>query len=262
MSNQQWLDAALELATRTGAVALAKYRRRIHVDLKADQSPVTEADRAAERFAREWITDRFPEHGITGEELGVHLPDARLRWFIDPIDGTRSFVAGVPLWGTLVALCDGDTVIAGAAAYPAAGETIGAAIGAGCWADGVRCAVSATSTLAQATVLTTDELFKYTPADRRDARRARWSGLAAAAGTARTWGDCYGYLLVATGRAEVMVDGIMNPWDAAPFLPIITEAGGVFTDFGGRATVFGDGAIAVNAALAPSALDLLGVHRR
>jgi histidinol phosphatase-like enzyme (inositol monophosphatase family) len=255
-SNREWLEVAAELAKLTGQVAFARYRKGIAVELKQDSSPVTEADRAAEQFAREWIARRFPDHGVVGEELGETNPSARLRWLIDPIDGTRTFVAGVPLWGTLIALCEDESVIAGAAAYPAADESIAAAVGEGCWADGARCAVSATTSLDRAVVLTTSERFKGAPH-----RREGWLRLAAAAGTARTWGDCYGYLLVATGRADVMVDGSMMPWDAAPFLPIITEAGGVFVDYSGRATAFGDGSIAANAALAPAAHDLLGVGR-
>lgn len=255
-SNREWLDVVAELARLTGDVAFSRYRKGIAVDLKHDASPVTEADRAAERFARDWIAHRFPEDGVIGEEFGETNPSARFRWFIDPIDGTRTFVAGVPLWGTLIALCERETVIAGAAAYPAAGESVAAAIGEGCWSNGVRCSVSTTATHDRAVVLTTDERFKRTPE-----RRAGWRKLAAASATARTWGDCYGYLLVATGRAEAMVDGSMMPWDAAPFLPIITEAGGVFVDYSGRATAFGDGTIATNAALAPATHDLLGIRR-
>lgn len=253
-SMKTWLDAVTELATRTGEIALRGYRTGIAVDLKGDQSPVTEADRSAERFAREWIEARFPDHGVIGEEFGESKPGARYRWCVDPIDGTRTFVAGVPLWGTLVALCDGKRVLAGAAAYPAAGELLAAAIGEGCWANGVRCSVSATTDLARATVLTTDERFTPTPS-----RRDGWRRLAAAASTARTWGDCYGYLLVATGRADVMVDGIMQAWDVAPLVPIITEAGGVIVDYNGRDAAFGDGSIATNTALARTAHELLGI---
>jgi histidinol phosphatase-like enzyme (inositol monophosphatase family) len=256
VSNATWLEAARELAMRTGRVALGHYRKGISVARKSDNSPVTDADRAAEQFAREWITQRFPDHGIVGEEFGEINPGARWRWFIDPIDGTRSFVAGVPLWGTLIALCEGETVVAGAASYPAAGESVAAAIGEGCWADGVRCAVSKTLKLEDAVVLTTDERFAPTPH-----RRDGWQRLAARADTARTWGDAYGYHLVATGRAEVMVDAVMHPWDAAPFAPIISEAGGVFVDYNGRPTAFGEGTIATNAALAPQVHELLGVAR-
>jgi histidinol phosphatase-like enzyme (inositol monophosphatase family) len=254
MTQQALLQAVDEVARRAGEVAMRWYRRGVEVETKADGSPVTAADRAAEEFAREWISSRFPDDGVIGEELPAHRPDARRRWFVDPIDGTRSFVAGTPLWGTLVAVCEGDDVLAGAIACVAAGETVAAAINEGCWRDGSRCSVSTVSELARATVLTTDERFTPTPH-----RRDGWVALSNQANTSRTWGDCYGYLLVATGRAEVMVDGIMTPWDAAALLPVITEAGGVFVDYNGRPTAFGDGSIATNAALAQTAHSLLGV---
>lgn len=255
MTESLWLEAVAELAARVGEQALSHFRRGIDVEAKEDGSPVTIADRGAEQFAREWIASRFPEHGIVGEEFGIHNPDAQWRWFIDPIDGTRTFVAGVPLWGSLVGLCEGDTVVAGAASYPALNESIAAALGQGAWTNGARCATSTVSSLDAATVLTTDERFRATPQ-----RRQGWNRLADAAATARSWGDCYGYLLVATGRAEVMVDGIMHPWDAVPFLPIITEAGGVFVDYLGRPTAFGEGSVATNAPLASTAHKLLGVR--
>jgi histidinol phosphatase-like enzyme (inositol monophosphatase family) len=256
MSTQELLHAVEEVARLSGEVALRWYRRGIAVEIKADGSPVTAADRAAEEFAREWITKRFPNDGVVGEELPPHQPNARRRWFIDPIDGTRSFVTGTPLWGTLVAVCDGETVLAGAIACAAAEETVAAATGQGCWSNGSRCSVSTVSSLARATVLTTDERFLATPK-----RRDGWSRLAQQANTARSWGDCYGYMLVATGRAEVMVDGIMTPWDAAALLPVVTEAGGVFVDYTGRQTAFGDGTIATNNALAATTHELLGVAR-
>jgi histidinol-phosphatase len=236
---------AAELARITGIVAMRHYRSRLTVETKADGSPVTVADRAAEEAARAWVRTRFPEDGILGEELGEERPGARRRWIIDPIDGTKSFVRGAPLWGSLVALCEGDQVLAGAAYFPAVEELVAAAPGAGCWWNGSRCQVSSVAALAEATVLTTDERFSERP-DRRDG----WLALSHAASVSRTWGDCFGYLLVATGRAEVMCDPIMSPWDAAALQPIIAEAGGVFTDWTGAATAFGGSAIATNRALA------------
>ena len=236
---------AAELARITGMVAMRHYRSRLTVETKADGSPVTVADRAAEEAARAWVRTRFPEDGILGEELGEERPGARRRWIIDPIDGTKSFVRGAPLWGSLVALCEGDQVLAGAAYFPAVEELVAAAPGAGCWWNGSRCQVSTVSTLAEATVLTTDERFQERP-DRRDA----WVALSHAASVSRSWGDCFGYLLVATGRAEVMCDAIVSPWDAAALQPIIAEAGGVFTDWTGADTAFGGSAIATNRLLA------------
>ena len=235
---------AMTLARLTGGIALAHYRTALVVDIKDDGSPVTVADRAAETAAREWVDRFFPEDGILGEEFGVARPHAKRRWVIDPIDGTKSFVHGTPLWGSLVALCEGERVLAGAAFFPAIDDMVAAAPGAGCWWNGSRCAVSDRASIATATVLTTDARFLDCPE-----RRAGWERASRAAGVSRTWGDCFGYLLVATGRAEGMFDPVLSPWDAAALQPIIEEAGGVFTDWEGRATAFGGSAIATNARL-------------
>ena len=248
------LQAVAEVAALAGAEALKHFGSALDVETKSDGSPVTRADRNAEQVARTWIEARFPEDGILGEEFGETRSGARRRWLIDPVDGTRAFVKGVPLWGTLVAVVEDEQVLAGAADYPAARERIAAARGEGCWWNGARCAVSSVATLAEATVLATDADFKSTPA-----RGRLWQALAARAYTARTWGDCFGYLMVATGRAELMTDGTLSPWDAAALHVIVEEAGGVFTDWHGRATAFGDGAIATNAVLARELRAALGV---
>lgn len=238
------MHAAADVARVAGDVALRHFRSALRVETKGDGSPVTIADREAERVAREWLAERFPADGILGEEHGVERPDAARRWVIDPIDGTKTFVRGVPLWGTLVAVAEGDDVLAGAAYFPAVGELVAAAPGAGCWWNGVRAHVSDVDALGSATLVTTDERFTHRPD-----RRADWERVASRAGIVRSWGDCYGYLLVATGRAELMCDAIVGDWDTAPFLPIVEEAGGVFTDWDGRRTAFGRSAIATNAAL-------------
>jgi histidinol phosphatase-like enzyme (inositol monophosphatase family) len=248
---------AAELARLTGDVAMRHYRSRLTVETKADGSPVTIADRAAEEAARVWVRTHFPEDGILGEELGEERPGAARRWIIDPIDGTKSFVRGAPLWGSLVALCEGERVLAGAAYFPAVDELVAAAPGAGCWWNGSRCQVSDVDSIAAATVLTTDERFQERPD-----RRAGWEALSQAASVSRSWGDCFGYLLVATGRAEVMVDAILSPWDAAALQPIIVEAGGTFTDWNGVPTAFGGSAIATNARLAAGARRLLATTPR
>ena len=184
--------------------------------------------------------------------MGLDREHARRRWIIDPIDGTKAFVRGVPLWGTLIAVAEGDDVVAGAAYFPAMNELVAAAPGEGCWWNDARARVSNTSMLESATVLTTDDRFP----DRLE-RRERWVELSGRAGVARTWGDCYGYLLVATGRAEVMVDDIVSPWDAAAFAPIIAEAGGMLTDWSGVATAFRGDLIATNAVLADEVRGIL-----
>jgi histidinol phosphatase-like enzyme (inositol monophosphatase family) len=239
------LNAALDAAREAGNVAMKYFAREIKVETKRDGSPVTEADRAAEAAARDWIAQRFPEDSIEGEELGSSDNRAGRRWIIDPIDGTRSFIRGVPLWGSLVAVAQEKQIVAGAVVFPALGEWTAAHLGEGCWSNDVRSSVSACAELRDAAVLTTDAQFPGTPA-----RAARWKNLAAKSGMSRTWGDCYGYHLVANGRAECMADDVMHEWDWAPFVPIFAEAGGVFTDWKGGTVELSRGVIATNALLA------------
>jgi histidinol phosphatase-like enzyme (inositol monophosphatase family) len=250
---RELLQAVSEVASLAGKIALQHFRSQIAVELKADGSPVTVADRAAEQGARDWIVARFPEDQVVGEEFGSVGRAGNRTWLVDPIDGTKSFVAGVPLWGTLIAVTRGDEILAGAINCAAVGELLVAAIGEGCWLNGARASVSSNRDLSTATVLTTDDRFL----DRPD-RRARWQGLAGRAGTVRTWGDCFGYLLVATGRAEAMVDDKMNPWDSAALLPILEEAGGSLTDWRGIRTGLGGDTIATNRALGPEIRSALG----
>lgn len=252
MTSSSDMQAVAEVARAAGKSALEFFSTELVIDAKADGSPVTIADRTAEQVAREWISARFPSDGIVGEEFGTTTPTGTRRWFIDPIDGTKSFVRGVPLWGTLVAIAEADTVIAGAAYFPSLDEIIVAAIGEGCWHNEQRCSVSRVSEITASTVLITDNRFVGD-----SVRRQRWDDLARAAALSRTWGDCYGYFLVATGRAEVMADPVAFAWDVAPLVPIIAEAGGVLTDWTG-ASPFGGSAIATNAALADEVRQILG----
>lgn len=250
-SNALLLQAVHDAARVAGDIALSYYRRGVSVESKGDGSPVTIADREAEQAAREWIARHFPGDEVLGEEFGYTAGTGR-RWFIDPIDGTKTFVRGVPLWGSMIGVAEGDTVLAGAIYCPAVEEMVTAAVGEGCWFNGVRCQVSGIARLEDATLLTTDDTFPY-----NSERAPRWAALARKAAVARTWGDCYGYVLVATGRAEVMVDDKLSPWDAAALIPIITEAGGVYTDWRGGGAVDGGDGIATNAALANSVRRLL-----
>lgn len=236
--------AVEEVARRAGDIARGYFRDRPPTETKPDGSPVTEADRAAERCARDWIAGRFPGDAIIGEELGVS-GSGRRRWLIDPIDGTKSFVRGVPLWGTLIAVCEGDTVLAAAVYCAAVSEMMVAGLDEGCWLNGVRTRVSDVATLGEATVLGTAVV-----SPRRPGYAPAWGALAERAAVARTWGDCYGYLLVASGRAEVMIDATLADWDSAAVQRCVVEAGGVFTDWDGNATAFGRSAIATNAKLA------------
>jgi histidinol phosphatase-like enzyme (inositol monophosphatase family) len=249
------MEAAEAVARAAGEVALRHYHRGVTVETKGDGTPVSVADREAEEAARRWLEQRFPADGILGEELGNTRPHARRRWILDPIDGTKTFVRRVPLWGTLVALAEGESVLAGAAFFPAVGELLVAARGVGCRWNGRPARVSTVDRLEAAALLCTEERLASS------AQRQALAALAARAGLVRTWGDCYGYLLVATGRAEVMVDGVMAPWDAAALQPIIEEAGGVFTDWSGRATAFGGSTVATNGLLAAQARAVLEAAR-
>lgn len=247
-----YMDAVAEVATLAGNVARRYYGKSPEVRLKKDGSPVSAADYDAERAAREWIETNFPADGIIGEELPPTRESAKRRWILDPIDGTFTFLQTVPLWGTLVAVVEGESVIAGAAYFPAVEETIVAAPGKGAWWNGTRANVSDVSELGSARLVTTDARFNRDPA-----RRDRWLRLQNGAKAMRTWGDCYGYLLVATGRADVMVDDVISVWDGAALLPVITEAGGAFTDWKGRTTAFGGDVIATNAKLAAAVRGIL-----
>ena len=247
------LHAVCDVARLISGVTMRWFRSEISVDVKLDGSPVTIADREGELAAREWIEKRFPTDGILGEEFGHVRPDAQRQWILDPIDGTKAFIRGVPLWGSLVACCEGEKVLAGAACYPAVDEIIAAAPGEGCWWNGSRASVSAVDALGSAMLLTTDNRFPV-----RESRKRSFDMLAEQCAVSRAWGDCYGYLLVATGRAEIMVDDIVNPWDVAALQPIIEEAGGVFTSWSGTSSAFGGDAIATNAALAIEVRRILG----
>ena len=247
MSEQQsLLQAVAEVARLAGATAMGYFGRQLDIELKGDGSPVTRADREAEQAARAWIDVRFPADGVLGEEFGETRPGSRRRWLLDPVDGTKSFVKGVPLWGTLIAVVEGEDVLAGALAFPATGEVLAAARGEGAWRDGQRLRVSEVETLEQATLVSTDLAF-------RDAPKcgAAWRRLGEQGAVQRTWGDCFGYRLVAEGGAEAMTDARLKPWDAAAVMVLVEEAGGTCFDWQGRHDWQGThGLIACNARLA------------
>lgn len=199
------------------------------VERKADATPVTVADKGAEELMRRLIAQRFPTHGIIGEEHGTERGDAELVWMLDPIDGTKSFITGVPLWGTLIALLHQGQPVLGCIHQPILGQLM---IGDGqvTTLNGRPVRVRPTRRVEDATFLTSDP---FNPAKYQDG--AAFTALRQRAKLVRTWGDCYGYLLVAAGFADVMCDPIMNPWDIAALVPIIRGAGGVITDWHGGA---------------------------
>ena len=246
------LAFAVQLAHEAGRLVLAHFQTGLAIEHKADASPVTIADRAAEDLLRGRIGARFPEDGILGEELGESNPGARRRWVLDPIDGTRTFVRGVPLFGVLIGVEIDGRFRVGVIHIPVLGETVCGASGLGCSWNGRTARVSAVDKLSGALVLTTD----VENIERRG-RRAGWDRLRARAGLARTWGDCYGYALVATGRAECMIDPIVARWDAAAVVPVIEEAGGIVTDLSGRPAGGEGSLIATNAVLGTEIRTLL-----
>lgn len=244
------LDFAVESAWLAGRVTLRYFQAGVAVERKSDASPVTAADREAETLVRERIERWFPRDGVEGEEFGALRPQARRRWILDPIDGTASFVHGVPLYGVLIGYeVDGDPVV-GVIHFPALGEMIEAARGLGCRWNGRPAHVSAVDRLEEAAVLLTSAA--RLPAERAagPAHLPGWPALSTRAAVVRTWGDCYGHALVATGRAEAMIDPVVSPWDVAALVPVVEEAGGVYTDLSGRRTIRGGSAVSTNAALA------------
>jgi len=248
-----FLDFAIDAAWQAGQLTLSHFQTNVAVEWKSDQSPVTVADRGSEQLLRRLIEARFPGHAIIGEEFGEANTDSTHRWIIDPIDGTRSFIRGVPLYGVLIGLEIAGEMVVGVAHFPGLGETVAAARGEGCRWNGRRAHVSGVSRLDQALLAYTDVAdFAH------HGRAAAWERLLAATHTQRGWGDCYGHCLVATGRAEVAVDPIMCAWDSAPLLPILQEAGGSFTDWKGNPTIYGGNAFSTNGVLFEAVREILG----
>jgi histidinol phosphatase-like enzyme (inositol monophosphatase family) len=251
-SLDELLDLALSAAREAGDVTLQYFQKNPAVEIKADLSPVTIADRESERVLRQRIERRFADHGILGEEFGAVRESAIYRWMLDPIDGTASFIRGVPLYGVMVGLEHAGEPSLGVVHLPALGETVWARRGGGAWWDGRRATVSKITGLEDAALLTTD--VKGFAAVSLDAAYQR---LRAAVKFERTWGDCYGHMLVATGRAEIMLDPILDQWDACALLPILEEAGGRFTDWRGSRTIRGGSAISTNGLLHEAVMRLI-----
>lgn len=261
MSNTSAARERLELAIVAGAEAgkiTLEYfgRDDLEVERKGDDSPVTVADRRAEEHLRRRISERFPEDGILGEEFPERPGTSGYRWILDPIDGTKSFIHGVPLYGTLIGVEHEGQSIVGLILIPALDQCVYAMSGGGAWyVSGGRpprpARVSGTPRLEDG-LFVTSEVANFEDIGRREV----YDQLQAAARLTRTWGDCYGYMMVAIGRAELMVDPIMNVWDAAAILPIIEEAGGRFTDWQGRRTIHSGQGFATNGPIHEEVLNL------
>jgi histidinol phosphatase-like enzyme (inositol monophosphatase family) len=227
----QRIEFALELASLSGAVVRRYFRTGVAVDRKSDSTPVTLADREAERVMRAAIEAAFPEDGITGEEFGETPSRSGLRWVLDPIDGTKAFVAGRPTFGTLIALCEGDRPVLGIIHQPVLGELWLGVDGRPTLFNDEPARVRPCAGLADAIVSTTSpDLF--TPPE-----HAAWERIRARAGTKIYGGDCYAYGLVASGHADLVIESGLKPHDVAALLPVLKGAGGVVTDWSGRAVV-------------------------
>ncbi len=242
---------AKHLAQLSGSVISSYFRTPISIDSKKDLSPVTIADKKAEDLMREEIMTEFPNHGIIGEEFGEHNSSAEYKWILDPIDGTKSFICGSVTFGTLIALVKNDEPILGVINQPILDEFL---IGDNltCQINGVKTTVRNCEKLSDAVLLTTDHLNvkKY-----RDIKK--FETLLDKIKLYRNWGDCYGYYLVATGFADIMIDPIMNIWDLMALVPIIRGASGTITDYSGKDPVKGNSIIAASPAIHKQVVEIL-----
>ncbi|MCA9199252.1 MAG: histidinol phosphate phosphatase [Planctomycetales bacterium] len=230
------LELAIRIAQGAGQI-VEDLRKQFQVEKKADSTPVTDADKAAEVYLRAEIEAQFSSDAVIGEEFGQSAGTSGFTWVVDPIDGTKSFIAGVPLYGTLVGvLYEGKPVI-GVIELPALDCRVFAASGSGAFqqngqSERIPARVSNAKSLSEG-VYVTSEVKTFQARNALDVHlqleEKAWYG--------RTWGDCYGYYLVATGRALAMVDPVMSIWDAAAILPVMEEAGGAFVDWNGNPTV-------------------------
>lgn len=244
------LDLAAEAAYMAGRRTLCYFNSGVAVEFKRDNTPVTQADREAEQLIRRRISEVYPKHSIIGEEAGETSGDPDYKWIIDPIDGTKTFICGVPMYGVLIGVEVRGQPSVGVIYMPALDEMVCAATGMGCRWNGRPARVSRVSRLEEAVVLTSSVSACV-------ARSDAYEKLAARTRFQRTWGDCYGYVLVATGRAEIMLDSAMKPWDCGPMVPILTEAGGHFTTWKGEPTIWGPDGAGTNAALHEEVLAIL-----
>jgi myo-inositol-1(or 4)-monophosphatase len=252
VNERELIDFLRLLAEKSGEVIRPFFANPdLKVELKADQSPVTIADRRAEEVMRGLIKERYPDHGIIGEEYGDKNTDAQFVWALDPIDGTRPFTAGCPLFGTLICLLEEGEPKIGAIHNPVLSQLM---IGNNLTTtlNGRSVEVGNTTELAEARLLTCNV---DAPAEYQDGEK--WEALRAATADTFTWGDCYGYLLLAAGGADIMVDPTMNPWDLLALIPVIRGAGGVISDWHGNDPVKGNSIVAANPVLHPQVIKVL-----
>lgn len=254
----QRFELAKRLAVRGGKSTLEFFQKdNFDVKKKSDGSPLTQADEACERLIRAEIENAFPDDGIVGEEFGVKESQHEVRWIIDPIDGTKSFISGVPLYGTMVGVeIEGKATI-GVCYFPGLDEGVYACVGEGAWwfrgdEKPVAARVSSKDDIADCVIVSSDD----STFSERNAAEV-WQALDQAAYFTRTWGDAYGYMLVATGRVDIMIDPMLSIWDAAAVKPIIDEAGGRFTDWAGESRIDSGDSIGSNGHVHEQVLNLV-----
>ena len=252
-SLKEYLDFAIETAHAAGRLTLGYFQTDLRPEYKEDDSPVTLADRKAEALIRDRIEKRYPRHAILGEEHGTKEgQNSAFRWIIDPIDGTKAFIRGVPLYAVLIGLEIENRCEVGVAYFPALDDMICAATGGGCFWNGRRTHVATTTRLDRSFVGFTGA-GSFEPAGRFKA----WQHFLQESYYSVGWSDAYGHALVATGRLEVMLDPILNPYDCAPFPPILREAGGYFGDWSGNETIYAHEGLSTTQALLPQVLELI-----
>jgi histidinol-phosphatase len=245
-------ELALEAAQQAGCLALRYFNGDFEVEWKQDRSPVTVADREAESLLQGRLLGTFPEDGFLGEESGDKAGSSGFRWIIDPIDGTRNFVRGIPIWGTLVGLEYKGEQIAGVVAVPALGQNFRALRGDGAYRDDRRLQVSAVAVLGEATLFHTSMVWFL-----RAGCAAVFQNLVERVQTERGYGDFYGHMLVAQGSGEIMVEHGVHPWDMAALKPIVEEAGGRFSDWNNNPTIYRPDVLVSNGKLHADALKIL-----
>lgn len=249
------LDLAIEAAYLGGKRTLAYFNTELEVETKSDNTPVTRADRECEELIRARIARTYPDHAVIGEEHGEKKGSAPIRWIIDPIDGTKSFVHGVPMYAVLIGVEVEGKPSVGAIYLPPLDQMVAAATGLGCRSNGRVVRTSDVSELKDATLLTTSVA---TCMRRSDA----YERLADQVKLVRTWGDAYGYVMVATGKAEMMLDPGICPWDCAAIMPVMEEAGGHFSTWQGEKTIWGPDGFGTNGPLYQQVLDKLKNEKR
>ena len=239
------------LADESGKIVRQYFRKNIEVETKADESPVTIVDKKTEERMREIIMKEYPDFGILGEEFGKVNPDAEYQWILDPIDGTQSFISGAISFGTLIALLKNGKPILGVINQPILNEFL---MGDNTITElnGKQVQVRECADLDNALLLTTDHLLIEKHQDIK-----KFDDLVHKVRLYRQWGDCYGYYLVASGFADIMIDAIMSPWDYMALIPIINGAGGVITDYQGKDPVGGDSIVATTKALHKKVISIL-----